>query len=254
MPTDEEINEMIARTDDEFDLFQKMDIERDQARGTSHRLMQEVKKKNIFSWCFVHTYKYIEQFELPSWLLEEPVVGSVDDMTLVYGRGFRDRPKVDYDDGLTDKQWEKKLIEYDEGISSPSTPSTPPPGGSQKRKRSKGRRNEDELSDIEEEETPNSKRKSSCMQSCCSSDFELTRLTASTPRTRGSAKQKSTPSSTKRAKKNPKEDASNTNIKAMDTVWDIVRKATDEEGRQYSALFFRLPSKKEYLKTNYRGC
>lgn len=83
-------------------------------------------------------------------------------MTLVYGRGFRDRPKVDYDDGLTDKQWEKKLIEYDEGISSPSSPSTPTPG-SAKRKRSKGKRIEDELSDVEEEDTSSSKRKSSCM-------------------------------------------------------------------------------------------
>ena len=43
VPTDDEINEMIARTDDEFELFQKMDIEREQARGsTTHRLMQEV--------------------------------------------------------------------------------------------------------------------------------------------------------------------------------------------------------------------
>ena len=44
VPTDEEINEMIARADEEFDLFQKMDAEREEARSrtSSHRLMQEV--------------------------------------------------------------------------------------------------------------------------------------------------------------------------------------------------------------------
>lgn len=46
VPTDEEINEMIARSDDEFDLFQKMDVEREEARSRTNtfRLMQEV-------WC-----------------------------------------------------------------------------------------------------------------------------------------------------------------------------------------------------------
>lgn len=44
VPSDEEINEMIARSDDEFELFQKMDLEREEARSrtNTYRLMQEV--------------------------------------------------------------------------------------------------------------------------------------------------------------------------------------------------------------------
>ena len=72
---------------------------------------------------------------------------------------------MDYDDGLTDKQWEKKLIEYEEGISSPSSPNTSPSG--QKRKRSKGKRMDEDMADpyaVEDEEsTPGSKRKANGM-------------------------------------------------------------------------------------------
>ncbi len=44
VPTDEEINEMIARSDEEFELFQEMDAERERNRGPRAlpRIMQEV--------------------------------------------------------------------------------------------------------------------------------------------------------------------------------------------------------------------
>lgn len=75
----------------------------------------------------------------------------------MYGRGFRERPKVEYDDGLSDKQWEKKLIEYDEGSSPPSTPTT-----SSKRKRSKSyKQTEDDFNESFDDEIPTPKRKSS---------------------------------------------------------------------------------------------
>ena len=73
-------------------------------------------------------------------------------------------------------------------------------------------------------------------------------LAANTPRMRGAKQKASTPALVKRAKKNPKEEAEQSNHKtSMDSIWETIRKSTDEEGRQYSVLFFRLPSKKEYL-------
>jgi hypothetical protein len=215
------------------------------------------------------------QYELPKWLLEEPIADNAEDISLVYGRGFRDRPKVDYDDGLTDKQWEKKLIEYDEGSSPPSTPTT----GSVKRKRSKSyKQNEEEFNDSFDDEVPTPKRKSSGTFPSPSSpsivisessplpplphfyahsNFKKIKINAvapqpSTPaqRTRGTTKQKTPSSSAKRVKKmasKQPEDADQARLKGlMDTLWETLRKAADDEGRQYSALFFRLPSKKAY--------
>lgn len=44
MPDDETVNQMVARNEDEFQIFQKMDTERraeEEKRGMSHRLIQE---------------------------------------------------------------------------------------------------------------------------------------------------------------------------------------------------------------------
>lgn len=104
VPDDETINFMIARSDDELELFKQMDIERKKADGERKRL--------------------VEECELPDWLtkVEEELErwnDDEDDSTLL-GRGSRQRKEVDYTDSLTEKEWLKAIdgddIDFDEEL------------------------------------------------------------------------------------------------------------------------------------------
>uniref|UniRef100_F6W213 Transcription activator BRG1 n=1 Tax=Ciona intestinalis TaxID=7719 RepID=F6W213_CIOIN len=90
---DETLNQMIARTEHEFDSFQQMDIDR---RRTEAR---DPNRKP----------RLMEEDELPSWLLasaddvERLTQEEADDK--LFGRGSRVRKEVDYSESLTDKEW-----------------------------------------------------------------------------------------------------------------------------------------------------
>ena len=93
VPDDETINQMIARSEDEFELFQKMDIDRRREES------KQTKRKP----------RLMEEDELPKWLLRDD--SEVERLTMdsddekVFGRGSRPRKDVDYTDSLTEKQW-----------------------------------------------------------------------------------------------------------------------------------------------------
>ncbi|ESO94903.1 hypothetical protein LOTGIDRAFT_207958 [Lottia gigantea] len=93
VPDDETVNQMIARSEEEFEIYQKMDIER---RRTESR---EGHRKP----------RLIEETELPSWMVKD--VSEVDRLTCeeeedkLFGRGSRSKKEVDYSDALTEKQW-----------------------------------------------------------------------------------------------------------------------------------------------------
>ncbi|XP_064626963.1 probable global transcription activator SNF2L2 isoform X2 [Lineus longissimus] len=98
VPDDETINQMLARTEEEFEIYQSMDIERrrEEAKtfgGRKPRLM--------------------EDDELPTWLLkDEREVERLtfeDEEDKIFGRGSRQRKEVDYSDQLTDKQFLKAI-------------------------------------------------------------------------------------------------------------------------------------------------
>jgi len=93
---DEQINEAIARTEDEFQRYQKMDKER--------------KEKELEYWKKMGRKdpppRLMTDDELPEWLKRDP---DLDEDNVQYGRGFRERPEVVYDDQLTDKQFQKSL-------------------------------------------------------------------------------------------------------------------------------------------------
>uniref|UniRef100_A0A8C4PXU8 Uncharacterized protein n=1 Tax=Eptatretus burgeri TaxID=7764 RepID=A0A8C4PXU8_EPTBU len=97
VPDDETVNQMIARSEEEFELFMRMDVERLRAeRGTVRRLLEE--------------------HELPGWMVREDeadmdrltVPGPHDSMS---ARGSRPRRQVDYSDTLTERQWLKAIEE-----------------------------------------------------------------------------------------------------------------------------------------------
>lgn len=92
--TDDELNEIIARDENELVLFKEIDDQRKAAdrsewngRGRQpERLMQE--------------------WELPEvYLKDEDYLLRQNQETAEYGRGQRTRGQVHYDDGLTEEQW-----------------------------------------------------------------------------------------------------------------------------------------------------
>ncbi|XP_025109979.1 probable global transcription activator SNF2L2 [Pomacea canaliculata] len=93
VPDDETINQMLAREEEEFELFQKMDLE---------RRRMEARDPN-------RKPRLMEEDELPSWLVKD--VKEVEKLTVedeedkMFGRGSRTRKEVDYSDSLTEKQW-----------------------------------------------------------------------------------------------------------------------------------------------------
>jgi ATP-dependent helicase STH1/SNF2 len=87
---DDDLNEMMMRTDNELLVFQEMDRER---------------LKNDQYGPGKKYPRLLGESELPDIYLndEVPVVEEVEESTL--GRGARDRARVKYDDGLTEEQW-----------------------------------------------------------------------------------------------------------------------------------------------------
>uniref|UniRef100_A0A8C2WQY6 SWI/SNF related BAF chromatin remodeling complex subunit ATPase 2 n=1 Tax=Cyclopterus lumpus TaxID=8103 RepID=A0A8C2WQY6_CYCLU len=79
IPDDETLNQMIARNEDEFELFMRMDMDRrrEEARNPKRKP------------------RLMEEDELPSWIIRDEM----------FGRGSRCRRDVDYSDAMTEKQW-----------------------------------------------------------------------------------------------------------------------------------------------------
>lgn len=98
VPDDETVNQMVARNEDEFQLFQKMDMER---KAEEEKLGVHGKSR------------LIQEKELPDWLIKEDdevETWSYDDPEALLGRGTRQRKEVDYADSLTEKEWLKVRI------------------------------------------------------------------------------------------------------------------------------------------------
>lgn len=92
-----EINKQLARSEEEFDLFEEMDAEDEAQREGKPRLL-------------------VSEDELPSWVLKPEVeqkqkqqdpVGNI----LEHGRGRRKRKEVLYDDNLTEREWTAAMEE-----------------------------------------------------------------------------------------------------------------------------------------------
>ncbi|KAJ8005482.1 hypothetical protein DPEC_G00118420 [Dallia pectoralis] len=93
VPDDETLNQMIARNEEEFELFMRMDLERrrEDARNPKRKP------------------RLMEEDELPSWIIKDDA--EVERLTCeeeeekIFGRGSRRRGDIDYSDALTEKQW-----------------------------------------------------------------------------------------------------------------------------------------------------
>ncbi|KPM06633.1 global transcription activator SNF2L2-like protein [Sarcoptes scabiei] len=143
VPDDETINQMIARTEEEFELFQKMDLDRRREEA------RNIKRKP----------RLMEESELPSWLLKDDFeverLANEEEEDKLFGRGSRQRKEIDYSDSLTDRQWLKAIEDgnYDEIEFNT--------GGKSKKRKSKGKRRlieDDDEEDDEEDLRPKKKR------------------------------------------------------------------------------------------------
>ncbi|XP_060525669.1 ATP-dependent helicase brm-like [Cylas formicarius] len=99
VPDDETVNQMVARSVEEFELFQKMDLERrrEEAKLGSARKPRLVEEKELPDWLVK------EDDEVDPWNYEET--------ESILGRGTRQRKEVDYTDSLTEKEWMKAIDE-----------------------------------------------------------------------------------------------------------------------------------------------
>lgn len=107
VPDDETVNQMIARSEGEFETFQKLDLER---RREEAKLGPNRKSR------------LLEEAELPDWLVKDDDEVQrwtyEEDEERYLGRGSRQRKEVDYTDSLTEKEWLKAIdddgVEYEE--------------------------------------------------------------------------------------------------------------------------------------------
>ncbi|KAJ9657604.1 transcriptional regulator [Coniosporium apollinis] len=86
---DEDLNIIMMRSEEELEIFQRMDAERERTSkyGPNRKLP-----------------RLLSEAELPDIYMNEdnPVVEEIEEN---YGRGARERTRVKYDDGLTEEQW-----------------------------------------------------------------------------------------------------------------------------------------------------
>lgn len=103
---DEELNTILKRSDQEYAIFQKMDLERQRVDAEEWKRKYgdngQKQERLIQDWELPDIYRYDHMAEYQN---------AVDDS--VMGRGQRSKDSVRYDDGMTEKQWLRQ-IEKDE--------------------------------------------------------------------------------------------------------------------------------------------
>jgi len=99
-PDDEVVNQMIARSEEEFEQFQAMDIQR---RREDAALGAERKPR------------LMEESELPPFLVEEEEEIEEETPEEILGRGNRSKKETNYDDQMSEREWLKAIGAEEEG-------------------------------------------------------------------------------------------------------------------------------------------
>ena len=107
VPDDDQLNEMISRSEEEFNLFQEMDKQRYEEEKKD-MIMKTIKERP----CEVHhkhvNYRLMQDWEVPDWVKHEPQTIKEEEHGLL---GKRERKKVNYTDALTESQFTKIIDE-----------------------------------------------------------------------------------------------------------------------------------------------
>lgn len=218
IPSDESLNEMMARSEEEFELFQQMD--------------EEIKAERERYWAqrgLPLQPRLMKETEFPEWLKRADEVlreATQQDKIENYGRGQRKREKVVYaDDGMSDSELLESGSEVDDS------------SGSGKRG-SKRKREQDDDEDEEDEDYGQSKSRRAKRQK--KGNNSTTSLTA-TPQATGG----------RRARKKRDDDETDELQLTTDLqkqLYEVFKglKSLKSEGRVVSELFMDLPDRKHY--------
>ena len=214
VPDDETVNQMLARSEGEFELYQRMDIERrrEEARQGAARKP-----------------RLMEETELPEWMSkdEEEVerLTCEEEEERFFGRGNRQKKDVDYSDSLTEKEWLKAIgaMEEEGNVQDDDDEDEPGPSGGRGAKRGRPaaggssvrrKRQRGDGDGGEEEEEPTSKKR------------------------RGGPGRS--------LNFHDKDSGVNPQLKRkMKKILELVMKYSDAEGRILSQPFMKLPTRKE---------
>eukprot|EP01137_Pigoraptor_chileana_P005714 Opistho-2@49144 len=238
IPEDDTLNQMLARADGEFEMFQRMDKE----RAESDR--RELRPEDVFPRSLwnskLHPERLIADVELPASLLKD--VEDVEDLlsedvNATLGKGFRERKQVSYNDGLTERQFlravesgnlegavehkqrKRKRKEVEESAEQSPAPSSP-------------------ADDPETPPEPPSKRRRQQQPSATKA-----KDSPSAPSQRKDKDRE--PDSGKKRGRKPTVQIDDHLKSQMEKVYDAVRKLM-RDGRRVCELFITLPSKRAY--------
>ncbi|KAG8931907.1 hypothetical protein FRC01_000597 [Tulasnella sp. 417] len=256
--TDEELNELLARTDDEQLIFRQMDIEREAREQSEWFAAGGVGPK---------PERLVTLPEIPAVYQQDDPFPKIDPDDVIEGRGARVRKDVRYTDGLTDEQFanaiENDEIDYEEYV--------------EQNYQAKAKRSARKVAGMQNSE-----------QSTPAPEFDIPQKKAGRGRGRGRPSGKNTPHEaspmpskrkrvkemsltpsadddedddddkpSKRRRTQPLASSSTTSVntipparqsmkKLFDECIKTVVNLTDETGRKRCELFKELPSKKEY--------
>ena len=259
---DDELNEILARNDDELVQFKKIDKERDRESPYG-------KGKSL--------PRLIGEDELPAIYQEnnELIRKAKAQEEVVLGRGFRERAEVVYTDGLTDDQWVQvwqllsivsnvKAIDNEEDVDELARakrerkqkrlenkrkresglldiPDSPASDVSHVKKRGRAAKSESVEPSTLAPESVSSNKKNKKRQRVPDSEDVVDSHAPVPKKQRGRGRppliSHSDPLDAKRRKQLHK---------ILDAVYDAVIDVTDEDGRDRSELFLELPDKREY--------
>ena len=107
VPDDDQLNEMISRSDEEFIQFQQDDKERYEEEK-KEACMQEIKEKFGEQQHKHVNYRLMQEWEVPDWVKHEPQTIKEEEHGLL---GKRERKRINYADALTESQFTKIIDE-----------------------------------------------------------------------------------------------------------------------------------------------
>ncbi|XP_065319181.1 probable global transcription activator SNF2L2 isoform X1 [Gordionus sp. m RMFG-2023] len=221
-PDDETLNQMLARSEEEFELFQQMDIER-----------------NRETLAHTYTTRMLTEEELPTWMIKNDAevkhmverLTCEDDEDKIFGRGNRQRKEIDYSDALSDKQWLKVLeAESDDGQDEEGEEDIDRTSESRNRRA------------MERKQTQENEKNGIGVATSVGGTSSSHKKKISFDESTGSSdrkKKRGRPPLEKLAPNNKKVE------KSLRIILDLILNYTDENGIVLSSAFMQLPSKKE---------
>lgn len=101
IPNDDQVNELIARSQEEYEIFTRMDQERYVRENRDARLKEIHQHYPHVNLANVN-YRLMQEWEVPEWIKAKPENKEALDE---FGLGKRQRKQVNYSDEIPESQW-----------------------------------------------------------------------------------------------------------------------------------------------------